>query len=70
MYILTIARYDINHGEIGILLPFKALSSSICEDKYEEILNEDKEELLKDYEDMEYIESNFDYSYRIDFFDD
>ena len=66
MYILSIVRYDINHGEMDIFRPIKATTESFCEDMYINLVEEDKQDLLKDYEHEDYIEDNFEYSYRID----
>jgi hypothetical protein len=70
MYILTIVRYDTNHGEIEIFLPIKAPTRLMCEKIYTDTVTEDKYYLVKDYEDMEYIDDNFEYSYRIDEYED
>jgi hypothetical protein len=66
MYILTIVRYDINHGEMDIFLPMKVPTRSMCEETYIDVVKEDKQYLLKDYEDEEYVEENFEYNHRID----
>ena len=65
MYILTIVRYDSNFGDINIFLPIKAPTSSMCEKIYTDTVTEDKHYLLKEYED-----NNFEYSYRIDEYED
>ena len=65
MYILSIVRYDSNFGDINIFLPIKAPTSSMCEKIYTDTITEDKLYLLKDYED-----DNFEYSYRIDEYED
>jgi len=65
MYVLTIVRYDTNHGDINIFLPIKAPTSSMCEKIYTDTITEDKHYLLKEYED-----NNFEYSYRIDEYED
>ena len=65
MYILTIVRYDSNFGDINIFLPIKAPTSSMCEKIYTDTITEDKHYLLKEYED-----NNFEYSYRIDEYED
>ena len=70
MYVLTIVRYDTNHGEIEIFLPIKAPTRSMCERIYTDTVTEDKDYLVKDYEDMDYIDDNFEYSYRIDEYED
>ena len=70
MYVLTIVRYDTNHGEIEIFMPIKAPTRSMCEKIYTDTVTEDKDYLVKDYEDMEYIDDNFEYSYRIDEYED
>ena len=70
MYVLTIVRYDTNHGEIEIFMPIKAPTRSMCEKIYTNTVTEDKDYLVKDYEDMEYIDDNFEYSYRIDEYED
>ena len=64
MYVLTIVRYDTNHGEIEIFMPIKAPTRSMCEKIYTDTVTEDKYYLVKDYED-----DNFEYSYRIDEYD-
>ena len=64
MYVLTIVRYDTNHGDINIFMPIKAQTSSMCEKIYTDTVTEDKYYLVKDYED-----DNFEYSYRIDEYD-
>ena len=65
MHILTIVRYDSNFGDINIFLPIKAPTRSMCEKIYTDTVTEDKLYLLKDYED-----DNFEYSYRIDEYED
>jgi hypothetical protein len=70
MFILSITRYDINHGEIAIFLPIKAPTKLSCEKLYFETIKEDKEFLLKDFDDIEYTEDNFEYNYRIDEIED
>jgi len=70
MYVLTIVRYDTNHGEIEIFMPIKAPTRLMCEKIYTDTVTEDKDYLVKDYEDMEYIDDNFEYSYRIDEYED
>ena len=65
MYILTIVRYDSNFGDVNIFLPIKAPTRSMCEKIYTDTVTEDKLYLLKDYED-----DNFEYSYRIDEYED
>ena len=42
----------------------------MCEKIYTDTVTEDKYYLVKDYEDMEYIDDNFEYSYRIDEYED
>jgi hypothetical protein len=66
MYILTIVRYDTNHGEIEIFMPIKAPTRLMCEKIYTDTVTEDKDYLVKDYEDED---NNFEYSYRIDEYD-
>ena len=66
MYVLTIVRYDTNHGEIEIFMPIKAPTRSKCEKIYTDTVTEDKYYLVKDYEDED---DNFEYSYRIDEYD-
>ena len=66
MYILSIVRYNINHGEMDTFRPIKATTEFFCEDMYINLVEEDKQDLLKDYEHEDYIEDNFEYSYRID----
>jgi hypothetical protein len=46
-------------------MPIKAPTSSMCEKIYTDTITEDKLYLLKDYED-----NNFEYSYRIDEYED
>ena len=70
MYILSIARYDSNFGDINIFLPIKAPTRSMCEKIYTNTVTEDKDYLVKDYEDIENIDDNFEYSYRIDEYED
>ena len=65
MYVLTIVRYETNHGEIEIFMPIKAPTRSMCEKIYIDTVSEDKLYLLIDYED-----NNFEYSYRIDEYED
>ena len=67
MYVLTIVRYDTNHGEIEIFMPIKAPTSSMCEKIYTDTITEDKHYLLKEYGDED---NNFEYSYRIDEYED
>ena len=67
---LTIVRYDTNHGEIELFMPIKAPKRLMCEKIYTDTVTEDKDYLVKDYEDMEYIDDNFEYSYRIDEYED
>ena len=67
MYILTIVRYDSNFGDINIFLPIKAPTSSMCEKIYTDTITEDKHYLLKEYGDED---NNFEYSYRIDEYED
>ena len=42
---------------------------SMCEKIYTDTVTEDKDYLVKDYYDMDYIDDNFEYSYRIDEYD-
>ena len=70
MYILTIVRYDTNHGKIEIFMLIKAPTRSMCEKIYTDTVTEDKDYLVKDYDDMDYIDDNFEYSYRIDEYKD
>ena len=42
----------------------------MCEKIYTDTVTEDKDYLVKDYEDMEYIDDNFEYSCRIDEYED
>jgi hypothetical protein len=70
MYTLTIVRYDITRREMEIFLPIKATSKLDCERLYEENVLSDKDRLIKDYEEIEYIDHNFQYSYRIDKYED
>jgi hypothetical protein len=67
MYVLTIVRYDTNHGDINIFLPIKAPTRSMCEKIYTDTVTEDKDYLLKEYGDED---NNFEYSYRIDEYED
>jgi len=67
MYVLTIVRYDTNHGDINIFLPIKAPTRSMCEKIYIDTVTEDKDYLLKEYGDED---NNFEYSYRIDEYED
>ena len=67
MYVLTIVRYDTNHGEIEIFMPIKAPTRSMCEKIYTDTITEDKHYLLKEYGDED---NNFEYSYRIDEYED
>ena len=67
MYLLTIVRYDTNHGDINIFLPIKAPTRSMCEKIYIDTVTEDKDYLLKEYGDED---NNFEYSYRIDEYED
>ena len=67
MYVLTIVRYDTNHGDINIFLPIKAPTRSMCEKIYIDTVAEDKDYLLKEYGDED---NNFEYSYRIDEYED
>jgi hypothetical protein len=48
----------------------QSTTRSICEKIYTDTVTEDKDYLVKDYEDMEYIDDNFEYSYRIDEYED
>jgi len=66
MYILTIVRHDINHGEMDIFLPMKVPTRSMCEIAFTDAVNEDKQCLSRDYEDDEFVENNFEYKHRID----
>ena len=66
MYVLTIVRYDTNHGDINLFLPIKAPTRSMCEKIYIDTVTEDKDYLLKEYGDED---NNFEYSYRIDEYD-
>ena len=66
MYILTIVRQDILHGEMNIFLPMKVPTMSMCEVAFNDVVNEDKQCLLKDYEDEDFVEGNFEYNHRID----
>ena len=66
MYVLTIVRYDTNHGDINIFLPIKAPTRSMCEKIYIGTVTEDKDSLLKEYGDED---NNFEYSYRIGEYD-
>jgi hypothetical protein len=63
MYVLTIVRYDTNHGEIEIFMPIKAPTRLMCEKIYTDTITEDKDYLVKEYGDED---DNFEYSYRID----
>jgi hypothetical protein len=65
--VLTIVRYDTNHGEIEIFMPIKAPTRSMCEKIYTDTVTEDKDYLLKEYGDED---NNFEYSYRIDEYED
>ena len=67
MYVLTIVRYDTNHGEIEIFMPIKAMTRSMCDKIYTDTVTEDKLYLLKEYGDED---NNFEYSYRIDEYED
>ena len=67
MYILTIVRCDVNFGEIEIFMPIKAPTRSMCEKIYTDTVTEDKLYLLKEYGDED---SNFEYTYRIDEYED
>ena len=67
MYILTIVRYDTNHGEIEIFMPIKAPTRLMCEKIYTDTITEDKHYLLKEYGDED---NNCEYTYRIDKSDD
>ena len=67
MYVLTIVRYDTNHGDMNIFLPIKAPTRSMCEKIYIDTVTEDKDYLLKEYGDED---NNFEYSYRIDEYED
>ena len=67
MYILTIVRYDTNHGEIEIFMPIKAPTRLMCEKIYTDTVTEDKDLLVKEYGDED---DNFEYSYRIDEYED
>ena len=67
MYILTIVRCDTNHGEIEIFMPIKAPTRLMCEKIYTDTITEDKHYLLKEYGDED---NNFEYSYRIDEYED
>jgi len=66
MYILTIVRHDINHGEMDIFLPMKVPTRSLCEIAFTDAVKEDKQYLSRDYEDKGYVEDNFEYKHRID----
>ena len=46
MYVLTIVRYDTNHGEIKICMPIKAPTRSMCEKIYTDTVTEDKDYLV------------------------
>ena len=70
MYVLTIVRYDTNQGKIEIFLPIKAPTRLMCEKIYTDTVTEDKDYFVKDYEDIDYIDDNFEYSYRIDEYED
>ena len=65
MYIITIVRYDSNFGDVNIFLPIKAPTRSMCEKIYTQTVTEDKLYVLIDYGD-----DNFEYSYRIDEYED
>ena len=67
MYVLTIVRYDTNHGEIEIFMPIKAPTRSMCEKIYTDAVTEDTRYLLKEYGDED---NNFEYTYRIDEYED
>ena len=67
MYVLTIVRYDTNHGEIEIFMPIKAPTRLMCEKIYTDTVTEDKDYLVKEYGDED---NNFEYSYRIDEYED
>ena len=67
MYVLTIVRYDTNHGEIEIFLLIKAPTRSMCDKIYTDTVTEDKDYWLKEYGDED---NNFKYSYRIDEYED
>ena len=67
MYVLTIVRYDTNHGEIEIFMPIKAPTRLMCEKIYTDTITEDKDYLVKEYGDED---DNFEYSYRIDEYED
>ena len=67
MYILTIVRCDVIFGEIEIFMPIKAPTRSMCETIYTDTVTEDKLYLLKEYGDED---NNFEYSYRIDEYED
>jgi hypothetical protein len=68
--VLTIVRYDTNHGEIEIFMPIKAPTRLMCEKIYTDTVTEDKDYLVKDYDDIDYVDDNFEYSYRIDEYED
>ena len=65
MYILTIVRHDINHGEMDIFLPMKVSTRSMCEIAFTDAMNEDKQCLSRDYGE-DFVEDNFEYKHRID----
>ena len=65
MYILTIVRHDINHGEMDIFLPMKVPTRSMCEIAFTDAVNKDKQRLSRDYEDDEFVEDNFEYKHSI-----
>ena len=67
MYVLTIVRCDVIFGEIEIFMPIKAMTRSMCDKKYTDTVTEDKRYLLKEYGDED---NNFEYSYRIDEYED
>jgi hypothetical protein len=67
MHILTIVCCDVIFGEIEIFMPIKAPTRSMCEKIYTDTVTEDKHYLLKEYGDED---NNFEYSYRIDKYED
>ena len=67
MYVLTIVRCDVIFCEIEIFMPIKAPTRSMCEKIYIDTVTEDKDSLLKEYGDED---NNFEYSYRIDEYED
>ena len=65
MFILTIVRYDSNFGDVNIFLPIKAPTRLMCEEIYTNTVSQDKLYLL-----IHYGDDNFEYSYRIDEYED